>query len=430
MLDIKDSASNFEREPLIAAFGFKGGYLDELWQIAAGLFDTSGKRSVGLGVQSTLWSDSGIFSSWSQSAGNSIMYLMSEYALKLLKGRTYENPVNMITDILPDVYEYGKKISNNNEMRMTFALNSLVCVDNAAWILHAANEGFITFDDMIPENLREPLSIRHDKLLAIPLINYGTDEDQIKKLLLNGNVFLKIKIGADPDKDGDPDKMLAWDKKRLDTVHRIAIDMETAHTISGRIPYYLDANGRYKDKDQIKRLLDHADRIDALENIVILEEPFPEDCLEDVSDLPVKIAADESAHSVLDVTERIGLGYKAIALKPIAKTLSLSLLMLNEAYRHNIPCFCADLTVNPVLVDWNKNVAARISPLPGLKLGVIESNGHQNYLNWDKMKKYNPHNEKSYTRQEKGVYTLGDSFYDDAAGIFAESPHYASLINF
>lgn len=55
----------------------------------------------------------------------------------------------------------------------------------------------------------------------------------------------------------------------------------------------------------------------------------------------------------------------------------------------NIPCFCADLTVNPILVEWNKNIAARLNSFPGLvSLGLVEINGHQNYKNWEKMMSY------------------------------------------
>ena len=57
----------------------------------------------------------------------------------------------------------------------------------------------------------------------------------------------------------------------------------------------------------------------------------------------------------------------------------------------NIPCFCADLTVNPILVEWNKNVAARLKSFPGYgNLGLVESNGHQNYRNWNTMLNYHP----------------------------------------
>jgi len=52
-----------EREPLVRPFGFKGGYLSELWQSVACLADESGVRGIGLGTQSVLWSDAGIFTS-------------------------------------------------------------------------------------------------------------------------------------------------------------------------------------------------------------------------------------------------------------------------------------------------------------------------------------------------------------------------------
>jgi len=62
----------------------------------------------------------------------------------------------------------------------------------------------------------------------------------------------------------------------------------------------------------------------------------------------------------LAARERIALGYGAIALKPIAKTLSMSLKIAALAHERNVPCFCADLTVNPTLLEWNKTLAARM----------------------------------------------------------------------
>ncbi len=51
---------------------------------------------------------------------------------------------------------------------------------------------------------------------------------------------------------------------------------------------------------------------------------------------------------------------------------------------------CADLTVNPILIDWNKNLAARLKPFPGLEMGLLETNGDLNYRNWEKMLIYHP----------------------------------------
>ena len=108
--------------------------------------------------------------------------------------------------------------------------------------------------------------------------------------------MLKIKIGSDPERDGDANKMLSWDKSRLSLIHELADRYSTEHTDSGKIAYYLDANGRYPDKDTLLRLLDHADKIGALDRIALLEEPFDESNEVDVHDIPLRIAADESAH--------------------------------------------------------------------------------------------------------------------------------------
>ena len=99
-------------------------------------------------------------------------------------------------------------------------------------------------------------------------------------------------------------------------------------------------------------------KIGAFNQIALIEEPFAESNEDFVNDIGVTIAADESAHTVEDAAKRIEQGYKAIVLKGIAKTLSMTLKIAQLAYEKKISCFCADLTVNPILVDWNKCVAA------------------------------------------------------------------------
>ena len=249
-------------------------------------------------------------------------------------------------------------------------------------------------------------------------MSYGVSREQIKAEVDAGYFFLKIKIGSDPDKDGNLDKMVEWDKNRLTEVHDLVKDSQTPYTENGQFPYYLDANGRYDSKERLLKLLDHAEKIGALDRIILLEEPFPEEYKEDVSDIPVRLAADESAHSDKDALERIELGYTAIALKPIAKTMSMSLKIAKIAHEKNIPCFCADLTVNPILVDWNKNVAARLAPLPGMKIGVLESNGHQNYKNWDQMLSKHPCADASWIKPVNGIFNLDETFYRDSGGIY------------
>ena len=203
---------------------------------------------------------------------------------------------------------------------------------------------------------------------------------------------------------------------------------KTDYTHDKKLPYYFDANGRYQNRDTLLKLLEHADKIGALEQIAVIEEPFPENYKTDVSDIPVNLAADESAHTDKDALERIQMGYGSIALKSIAKTLSMTLKVANVAHKHDIPCFCADLTVNPILVEWNKNIAARLKPFPGIgDIGLMESNGHQNYSNWHKMRNYLPNVNAPWTTVKGGVYNLSGDYYNSGGGIFDPSPHYEKM---
>jgi L-alanine-DL-glutamate epimerase-like enolase superfamily enzyme len=414
---LTETECNFEREPLKAPFGFKGGYLSNLWQSIAYMKSESGAESIGLGTQSTLWADSSVFTANSESAGNSMMFLMTAYALKLAEKVKWQNPFELLDELLPQVYEYGKKVTDNPDLRLTFALNALVAVDNAAWILYSRENGIDSFDDMIPADVKPALSQRHDKLANIPLMSYNVPIEDIVRAVKDGYFFLKIKIGSDPDKDGDLDKMLEWDKNHIKEIHERVKDIETLFTEHGHIPYYFDANGRYDSKDRLMKLLDYCKSIGALERIILMEEPFPEEYKVDVSDIPVRLTADESAHSDKDAQERIDMGYTAIALKPIAKTMSMSLKIAKLCHEKNVPCFCADLTVNPILVDWNKNVAARLPALPGMKIGVCESNGHQNYKNWEQMKASHPKAGSSWIEPKNGIFELDESFYLNSGGI-------------
>src|SRR5512146_1852563 len=93
--------SNFEREPLLRPFGFKGGYMTEIWQTAALLGSESGIHKIGLCSQSVLWSDARVFASHSESGGNALMYAMTEYAINLIKGCTFTDPVKLMDEIWP-----------------------------------------------------------------------------------------------------------------------------------------------------------------------------------------------------------------------------------------------------------------------------------------------------------------------------------------
>jgi L-alanine-DL-glutamate epimerase-like enolase superfamily enzyme len=424
-ISIQSVGSNFEREPLIRPLGFKGGYMTEIWQTANLVKTTTGIEKVGLSTQNVLWSDATVFASHSESGGNALMYALTEHALQLIKGRSFTNPVELIDDIFEEVYQFGIKITANPNLRKTFALNALVGVDNALWLLFAAENGIKNFDDLIPKKYRSALSHHHKTVASIPLIAYSVPASEIVQAVESGYYILKMKIGQ----PGTQEEMLTKDMDRLSSIHKAIGHFQTPHTSSGKLPYYFDANGRYEKKETLLRLIDHAKKIGAFDQIVIIEEPFPEEVQIDVSDIPVRLAADESAHTDQDAITRISMGYKAIALKAIAKTLSMTLKIANVAQERNIPSFCADLGVNPILVDWNKNVAARLDAFPGLGNGLLETNGHQNYKNWEIMKGYHPCKGASWTETKDGVFELNDDFYTKSGGIFMTSPHYKEMFS-
>jgi L-alanine-DL-glutamate epimerase-like enolase superfamily enzyme len=413
-------SSNFEREPLIRPFGFKGGAMTEIWQTAALVESDNGIRRIGLGTQNVLWSDAQVFASHSEGDGNALMYALTAYALKRIAGRSFTSPMEVLDSLLPEVHAHGKQITGREGLRMTFALNALVPVDNALWLLYAAENGISTFDELIPAACKPALSHRHRQVAGIPLMAYHIPIQEIQAAVDEGYFFLKIKIGQ----SGAQEEMLVKDMERLSAIHAALGTAQTPHTRDGKLPYYFDANGRYETKETLLRLLDHARKVGAFDQIALIEEPFPEEADIDVADLPVRVAADESAHTDADAVKRIEMGYSAIALKPIAKTLSMTLKMARAAHERRVPCFCADLTVNPILVEWNKNVAARLAPLPGMGLGLMETNGHQNYAHWQTMRTYHPDPNAPWAGCRRGVFELTDDYYARSGGIFTPSPHY------
>ena len=77
------------------------------------------------------------------------------------------------------------------------------------------------------------------------------------------------------------------------------------------------------------------------------------------------------------------------------------------------------------MVEWNKNFAARLELLPGMKIGVVESNGPQNYVRWSEMKTYVP---RKGTQSDGSIYTLDKAFYENAGGLFETPQHYLQLL--
>jgi heme exporter protein A len=148
----------------------------------------------------------------------------------------------------------------------------------------------------------------------------------------------------------------------------------------------------------------------AFDQIAFLEEPFPDENDESVREVPIRIVADESVTRAVDATRRIQQGYAGFALKGIAKTLSETIKIATLAHERGMVCMAADLTVNPVLVDWNKVVAARLAPLPGFTTGMMETNGHQQYRRWAEMTSWHPCAAAPWRRVEGGVFTARRRF--------------------
>lgn len=420
-ITIGNTDCDFEREPLLRPFGFKGGYLTEEWQSAALMCSTSGQHGIGLCSLSPLWSDASIFKNNSEAASYSFMFAMTAHALRIVRGRSFTSPVELNDELFPEVLEYGKKVTGNPDLRATFALNALVGVDNAAWVLFARENGLTSFDAMIPDAYRPALSAHHAKCASIPLMSYAVPISEVKAEVAKGAFFMKIKIGQ----PGTQEEMLAKDMARVSAIHGALKDCRTPYTKTGKLPYYFDANGRYQKKETLLKLIDHLKKIGAYEQVAIIEEPFDEHADIDVGDIPLRLAADESAHTVKDALTRIEMGYRAMALKPIAKTMSMSMKIAQAAFEKNVPCFCADLTVSPVLVEWNKNVAARLPAFPGLgNLGLVETNGHQNYRNWAEMRKDLAYPDASWAQNRGGVFELNDDYYAKSGGILAPLPRF------
>ncbi len=416
-ITIAKGSCNLELWPMKGTFGFKGVVQQNGiggWHVASCLVSTSGKHGIGLSNEGCVWSDVKAALANPGGAIEAMMYSMTRHALTMAEGKSFTTPPELIDQLFPELLDYGRFITGVKDLRATFALNALVSVDFAAWVLFARENGIGSIDDFVPEEYRAALPCRHPKAAAVPLVSYSVPIADVVKLVDDGYFFMKIKIGQ----GGTQEEMLAKDMKRLSDIHAALKDRRTPHTASGKLPYYFDANGRYEKKETLLRLLDHADRIGALEQIVIIEEPFDEMNKVDVSDIPVRLASDESAHTPEDARERIALGYRAMALKPIAKTLSVSMRVADVARMAGVPCFCADLTVSPVNVEWNKIVAGMLPAFPGLgSMGLVESNGHQNYAKWDDMLALLPDPNAPWVAQRGGVYDLGGDYWKRSGNV-------------
>lgn len=417
------AAARFEREPLLRPFGFKGNYLTELWQVAARLTAASGKSGIGLATQSVLYGDAELFAAHTELKGNAMMFALVQKTLDIVRETPFTTPLDLQEKILPRVIAAGKEITGRPQLHYNFVLNALVAIDNAAWLLYAAENNCRSFDEMIPAPYRAALGYRNKQIAVMFQVSYNMPVADIVQAVKNGYFIIKIKTGY----PGSQEEMLAFDMARLTEIHNALKNLPQPHTRHGNVWYTMDANGRYAEKDTLRRYLDHARSIGAFDRILVYEEPFREEMREPVGDLGVRMGADESVHSERDALQRLQQGYNVLVLKGIAKTLSLSMRIAKLAEEKKVPCLCADLTVNPVLVDWHKNLAARLAPFPGVGMGLMETNGDMNYQHWADMKGYLPAAGASWTEAEQGVFNLGADFYAESGGIFKPSEHYQEL---
>ncbi len=422
-IQVVHAAADFEREKLVQPFGFKGGYLSELWQIAAKMNSEAGHSAIGLATQSVLYGDADLFAQSSEAEGNALMFLLMTKAMRRVNETRFSTPIDLMDTILPQVYADAQLITGRRNVNLNFVYNALVSVDNSAWLLYAAENGYADFDHMVPETYRPALASRNKQVGILYQVSYNMSLQQLKRAAEHGYFLFKIKTGA----PGSQEEMLQRDMERLTQIHDTLKNHHTDRTSHGKVWYTMDANARYEKKETLMRYLDHARRIGAFDQILFYEEPLVEMNDEDVGDVGVRVAADESAHDEQAAVRRIEQGYGAIVLKGIAKTLSLTLRIAKSAYEHHIPCVCADLTVNPILVDWNKNIAARLAPFPGADMALMETNGDSNYVNWTQMSDNHPYAGARWTQRINGAFELDDDFYEKSGGIFMPPPQYAAL---
>lgn len=423
MIKIIRTQSYFEREKLIRPFGFKGGFLTELWQVASKMHSDSGISRIGLGTQSVLYGDADLFSRHSESDGNAMMFDLVNKSLEHVNNTPFRTPVELLDKILPAVIQNGKSITGKQDLNTNFVFNALVGVDNAAWLTYAAENKFSSFEAMIPQQYKMALSHRNKKIAIMYQIPYGMPMEDLKNAVKQGYFVFKIKTGA----PGTQSEMIQADIDRLSLIHQTLKDFRTEQTENGKLIYTMDANARYEKKETLLKYLDHARKIGAFDQILLIEEPLNEKNEESVADIDIRIGADESVHDEQSAIDRLDLGYKVMVLKGIAKTLSMSVKIAKLAAERNVPCMCADLTVNPILIDWNKNLAAHLTPFPVINMGMMETNGDMNYLNWKNMVNYHPAAQAPWTIPKNGVFELDSDFYKRSGGIFEQSNHYESV---
>lgn len=397
--------------------GFKGASISEKWDCRVSFTGATGCRGTAHGGYVPLWADARVFLAHSECGANALMAAVTEFGLQCARRVKFRTPLELQDRILGEVHEYACAITRLPDLNPAFTLNALVAVDHAAWLLFAQERGLGSFDDFVAAGGGPHLPARHTSIGCIPLLSYNATRTEMRQLAAAGHFMFKISLGA----RGGPAEMLAADKQRLASIHEAIGRTETPHTPDGRIRYYLDANGRYRSRAQVEELLAFAESRGLLAQIALFEEPFAEPRTESLAGLPVIFAADECLHRAKDLRSILDAGFRAVAVKPAGKGLSATLRMISEAMRHGAMVFVTDTSCPPPLLDWNKNVAARLPALPGLKFAVMEMNAPQNYALWDRLLAQHPDAGRSWHRPLRGIFRLSPAFYRGGGGIFAST---------
>jgi hypothetical protein len=411
------------RERFARPFGFKGSAFHEKWTPVVRLTDDAGRTAIGVGGLAVLWSDRRVFAAHTETGGNALQLAVLERALELAPRVEFADPAALQDAILEEVHDYACAITGVEDLRLTFTLVALSALDYAAWLLHARRRRITSFDRLVPEKYRALLSQQQSRVALAPAIAYTLPEDKLRALLDAGAFVLKIKIGH----AGTEDQMLRKDLEWLDHIHSLAAQHQTELTDSGRVLYYLDANGRYGRKQSLARLLDHCGKSGYLDRIILIEEPYsrPEEL--DVHGLPARFAGDESVESPADVATRAYQGYDAFAIKTAGKTVSRCFQMLESVADAGAIPFVADNACVPAMVEWNRNFAARLAAFPGVKGGIMESNGPESYAHWPELLNELPSPDAPWLRPRDGAFVLDDEYYAAGGGIFEVPEAYQAL---
>jgi hypothetical protein len=116
-----------------------------------------------------------------EAGGNALMFAMTAYALKLLKGGPSRIPSLSTTSSL-------RKFTPTARRSPQPAAAANLCAQRPrgrgqrGWLLYAKENGITSFDGMIPEPFKPALSQHHAKAASIPLMAYTIPIEEIRRL--------------------------------------------------------------------------------------------------------------------------------------------------------------------------------------------------------------------------------------------------------